>query len=256
MNDLDSNPTEPQQPRDTDVLKSPSARKRFGQLLVQRWPEYLVEIIVVIIGITISFAISNFNQDATNKALATVYLKDLREDIKSDIYSLQETIDQTDSIIASAKVLIEQTDSAALTPRELVTLVRSIIRRPNFTSKNATFSSLKSSANFQLIRDIKLKNLLFEYDQHYQTIKAMELAELQATVTIAGPYIIRSIPLVDSQRSSYWLKNLDVKSILNSIEFMNNVGLRIGNRSELLRSYIELTEIGNQIEKLIDQNLE
>lgn len=226
--------------------------------MVERWPEYVVEVIVVIIGITISFAISNFQQDSANKALSKVYLQDLREDIKSDAFTLKETIAQTDSILDSGKALLAQADSLSysLTKQELVAHVRSIIRRPNFTSKNATFSSLKSSANFQLIQDIKLKNLLFEYDQHYQSIKAMELAELQATVTIAGPYIIKTIPLLESQRSPYWLNKIDVTSILSSVEFMNNIGLRMGNRSELLRSYIELLEMGKEIEKLIGQSLQ
>ena len=66
-----------------------SKRKRFLLLLTQRWPEYVVEIIVVIIGITISFAISNYQQDSTDKKLAHIYLQDLREDIKSDIFTLR-----------------------------------------------------------------------------------------------------------------------------------------------------------------------
>ena len=152
-----------------------SIGKRFLLLLTQRWPEYVVEIIVVIIGITISFAISNYQQDSTDKKLAHIYLQDLREDIKSDIFTLGETIQQTDSVILSGQSLIAHSDSKiSLTKQGLVDLVRSLIRRPNFTSKNATFSSLKTSANFRLIKDIELRKLLFEYDQDYQTIKAIE----------------------------------------------------------------------------------
>ena len=139
--------------------------------------------------------------------------------------------------------------------KELVNFVRSIITRPNFISKNATFSSLKTSANFQLIEDIRLKNLLFEYDQQYQTIKAMELAELQATVTIAGPYLLKSIPLTDSKRSSYWLENLTVEEMIGSVEFMNNIALRIGNRVELLGSYKEILDTAHQIDEAIEGNV-
>ena len=83
----------------------------------------------------------------------------------------------------------------------------------------------------------------------------MELAELQATVTIVGPYFIKSIPLTDTPRSSYWLEKLDVDAILGSVEFMNNVALRIDNREELLRSYKEILETALQIDKGIQRNL-
>ena len=233
-----------------------SIGKRFLLLLTQRWPEYVVEIIVVIIGITISFAISNYQQDSTDKKLAHIYLQDLREDIKSDIFTLGETIQLTDSVILSGQSLIAQSDSnMSLTKQGLVDLVRSLIRRPNFTSKNATFSSLKTSANFRLIKVIGLRKLLFEYDQDYQAIKAIEAAELQATVTIVGPYIIKSIPLADSRQASYWVEKLDVEAILGSVEFMNNVALRMGNRKELLESYEEIRNTAVQIDSAIQRNL-
>jgi hypothetical protein len=235
----------------------PSKRKRFWLLLTQRWPEYVVEIIVVIIGITISFAISNYQRDSTDRRVAQIYLQDLGEDIKFDILALRETIQQTDSVILSGHSLISQNGSKRhLTKEGFVDRVRTIIRRPNFISKNATFSSLKTSATFQLIKDIELRKLLFEYDQVYQTIKAMELAELQATVTIAGPYFIKSIPLIDTPRSLYWLEKLDVDAILGSVEFMNNVALRIDNREELLRSYKEILETALLIDKGIQRNLQ
>jgi hypothetical protein len=237
---------------------SPRIAKRFSTLLAQRWPEYLVEIIVVIIGITISFAISKYQEDSRNRKLAHVYLEDLKEDIKSDIQSLDIVIQKTDSVIRSGQSLLNQSDAAkiSLTKKDLVNLVRAIIARPNFISKNATFSSLKTSANFQLIEDIQLKTLLFEYDQDYQTIKAMELAELQATVTIAGPYLLKSIPLTDSKQSSYWLEKLDIESTLLSVEFMNNIALRIGNRMELLNSYKDILVTARQIDEGIQRNLE
>ena len=254
------NPTGPESvPENTSPKESgngASTGKRFLLLLAQRWPEYVVEIIVVIIGITISFAISNYQQDSADKRLAQIYLQDLREDIKSDIFTLAETIQQTDSVILSGQALITQSDSnTSLTKQRLVALVHLLIRRPNFISKNATFSSLKTSANFRLIKDIELRKLLFEYDQDYQTIKAMEAAELQATVTIAGPYIIKSIPLADSPQTSSWLEKLDVKAILGSVEFMNNVALRMDNRQELLDSYKDIRYTAMQIDSAILRNL-
>jgi hypothetical protein len=233
-----------------------STGRRFRDLLVTRWPEYVVEIVVVIIGITISFGIANFQERSANNRMARIYLQDLSEDLKSDMQILRKTISKTDSVIRSGQMLLDQnnTGEISLSKEDLVNLVRILVQRPNFISKNATFSSLKTTANFQLIEDIQLKNLLFEYDQDYQTIKAMEAAELQATVMLTGPLVIRSIPLTDS-RHAHWLERLDVNAILSDIEFMNNVSLRVGNRSELRESYADLLTTAQQIVESIEKNL-
>ncbi len=249
----------------TDESRSPEdSEKRYrvtfqkiSQLLAHRWPEYVIEIIVVIIGITISLALSNWQENVSDSRLEQVYLKDLLEDISSDIDELEKTIGDTDSVIQSGNTLLKQSDAEKITleKREFVNLMRSIIKRPNFISKNATFSALKSSANFQLIKDIELKKLLFEYDQQYQGLKSVEQAELQETVVITGPYIIKCIPFADSKQSDYWLKTLDIGNILSDIEFVNNIVLRRGKRTELLESYNEILKIAYQIREALQRSV-
>lgn len=184
--------------------------------------------------------------------------KGLQEDIKSDIKSLDATIAKTEDVIRNGQSILDQskTEKPSLSKVELVALVVAILDRPNFYSKNATFSSLKSSANFHLLRDIGLKNLLFEYDQQYQSLKAVESAELQATIFITGPYIIKYIPLSDAQRSAYWLENFKEEIVLRNVEFMNNIVLRMANRDELLKSYVSILKTARQIEGSVKYNLE
>lgn len=231
---------------------------QFSQLLRKRWPEYILEIIVVIIGITISFGLNNIKEDASNSKLEQGFIKGLMDDISSDIKDLEETIRQTEIVIRSGQTLLDQSDAEKLTieKKEFVNLVRSIVERPSFVSKNATFSALKSSVSLQLIQDMELKNLLFDYDQQYQALKIVEAAEQQETVAITGPYIIKYIPLADSKRSDDWLKNLAMENILSDVEFVNNVILRLEKRKELLEGYKKVLDLAHQIQDALKRNLQ
>jgi hypothetical protein len=232
--------------------------RKVGKLLAERWPEYLLEIIVVIIGITISFAINNYQVSATNRSLEQTYLQGLLADISSDIIELQEVIVKTRAVVESCQVLIEhsRSDKATLTADKFIAHVMGVGQRPSYVSKNATFAGLKNSGNFNLISDNGLKLLLFEHDAQYQVIKTLENAELQVVVGITGPYILKYIPIDDPAKANAQIMNkLNVQSILGDVEFINNVILRADNRQELLATYEETLVIAKKIHGALEKNV-
>jgi hypothetical protein len=238
---------------------SPSTRfehiKKITVLFRQRWPEYLIEVVVVILGITISFALSNFQTNAANNTLEESYLKSLHDDFSSDSRELKETIIQTENVIKSAQVILERShdEQNTMEKNELIQLVRAIASRPNFVSKNATFSSLKNSVNLQLIRDLELRNLLFIYDQQYQALKIVEFFEGQEMITLIGPFILRNIPL--DSHFSQGFKPSEVNRLLADMEFINHIILRADKRKELLETYQEILTTSRQIELNLKKKL-
>lgn len=232
--------------------------RKFGKLLSERWPEYILEIIVVIIGISISFAINNYQTDAANRTLEQMYLTGLLEDINSDVDELEEAIFKTRAVLENGSLLVKQSlkDEPTLSSQEFIRHVRAIAERPNYISKNATFSALKSSGNFNLLLDNQLKALLFEYDQQYQGLKSLEMAELQLTAAITAPYIIKSIPIADSLATdNNHTMNINVKRVLNDIEFLNNVALRRSTRQELFESYTETLQVATNVRNALQKNI-
>jgi hypothetical protein len=232
--------------------------QKFGVLLAARWPEYLVEIIVVIIGITISFAISNMQIAENNRATEQLYLAELLADITSDIRELDSVISETQKVIQSAGTLLDEgrLKDPSMAKVIFVNHVTQIMGRPNFVSKNKTINALKSAGYFHLIKDNELKQTLFEYDQQYQGLKAVESAELQVMSTITGPYIIKFIPLNGRSKTENRIGAIDVQKIIVQIEFVNNIELRLSNRQELLEGYIALKELAHKIKDTATKNIE
>lgn len=120
----------------TEELKQSShgTTWKFGKLLSERWPEYILEIIVVIIGITISFTINNIQSDAADRRLEQTYLMGFLEDISSDILELEELITETKKVVECGRILLEQSgiNEPTVGKVEFVSHVRIIAGRPNY----------------------------------------------------------------------------------------------------------------------------
>jgi hypothetical protein len=233
-----------------------ASMKRIGTLVAERWPEYLLEIIVVIIGITISFTLNNFQTSAANKVLEETYLRGLQQDVQADIQELKETMERTSTVITSSEKILDESkrEKIVLTKNELVNLVLEIASRPNFVSKNSTLSSLKSSANLPLIRDASLKNLLFTYDQQYEGLKTVEFFEGQEVISLVAPVILKNIPLT-RDAGHKWIDTLSVERILSNVEFINSAIVRREKRHELFKGYAEILKTLTQIEEKLNENL-
>ena len=240
----------------SNAKKSFASIKRVGTLIAERWPDYLLEIVVVIIGITISFALNNFQANSADKILEENYLKGLQQDVQSDIYELRQTLERTKVVITSSEKILEYSRGQKVRPSndELINLVMAIASRPNFVSKNSTLLSLKSSANLPLIRDAGLEDLLFIYDQQYQGIKTVEFFEGQEVISLVAPFILKNIPL-SKDVAATGMDGLSIERIITNVEFINSAVVRREKRRELFQEYSEILETLTQIEAKLKENL-
>jgi hypothetical protein len=69
------------------------------------WKNHVVELIVVIIGITSALALNNWNENRLSENLETKYLQSLTKDIASDLQQLQELVEFYERAINSVMKL-------------------------------------------------------------------------------------------------------------------------------------------------------
>jgi hypothetical protein len=214
-------------------------------LIKEMWPAYLIEIIVIILGISITLALEEWRDHSKERHLEQIYLKNLLTDIQLDLQSLKYTTASTQNLLDHGNEILtylKDPVNKPLSASQLNTDIRTILARPDFVSNDATFSDLKSSGNLQLLRDIQLKNELFAYYNQAQNIKDIQNAEQQATITLSGSYFLKQFPLADvgpEQQSA--------ADAPKSIEFSNNVLLRVTTRQELLDLYVRADSLATRI---------
>jgi hypothetical protein len=223
------------------ILSVPPAHKKhsLAGLIREMWPAYLIEIIVIILGISITLALEEWRDNRRENHLEQIYLKNLHTDIEVDTKTLEQALTGTKKLLESGNKLLGYTrnpDDKNIQSAQLFVGVRAILGRPNFISDDASFTDLKSSGNLHLIDDIQLKNLLFAYYNETQHIKEVQDAERQATIILSGTYFLKRFSL-DTSRNLVPITPGEMNEILKNVEFGNNVLLRVLNRNELLNMY-------------------
>jgi hypothetical protein len=223
------------------AIPPPASPKKHSvaALIKNMWPAYLIEIFVIILGISVSLALEQWRDKSKEDRLENIYLKNLLADVDVDLQILHDVTVSTQSILDRGNELLQYSRKLSgkdFSSNQVNADVRAILGRPKFTSHDATFSDLKSSGNLHLIKDVQLKNILFAYYSLTQNINEMQDAEQQATITLSGSYFLKRFPIDDTDSLS-GLSGPELSSVLKNFEFNNNVLLRVLNRKELLEEY-------------------
>ena len=199
--------------------------------LRHRWPEYVIEIFVIVFSISISFALDQWKERRHEEEVEQLYLRTLSDNLAADIDALHEIIPETSLVIRKAQTLgAESRGSAPISPAQFEADIFDIARRPSFFAHDAAFSDLRSSGNLRVIHDFKLKNALFDYYGQYESIRAKETSERESLITLVAPYLIRKISIGPPGK-------LEAPAIRNDREFSNAMWVRVHERSELLADY-------------------
>jgi|SRR5450432_1224903 len=222
---------------------------RVAKLIKEMWPAYLIEIIVIILGITITLALEAWRDKMNEREIEHIYIQNLIADLHTDQADIKATIARTDSILFACKRLINYLNNETLHPiskQEVLSDVQKILGRPKFLSSDVTFSNLKGSGNLAIIHDIELKNALFSFYNETQHIKENQNAEQQTVIVISGNYFLKNFPLGSNSDQ--------MVSIPTDFEFRNHVLLRFENRNELMQLYKNAGKIAGQLETLLEKN--
>jgi hypothetical protein len=253
------NQQEPQPQSDQEPPNKPPAQKkgpgRVYELVQERWPEYVLEIIVIIFSITISFALDEWKEKERKQEVEQIYLKGLSDDLKRDRVLLREVMAETQQIVQKARTLVElnsQSDIDKLGYGQVIKDVKFVFKRPRFIAEDATFADLKSTGNMQLITNYRLKSSLFDYYKGYESIDQVETAELQTTNFVIAPVLLKRFPVVGDRALE---KKVDILSIINEIEFKNTMYIRQTTREELLRDYQRLYKQADTIQAMLTHQL-
>src|SRR5258706_8174991 len=90
-----------------ESIKNSSGKKyKLVHLIKEMWPAYLVEIFVIILGISITLALEQWRDNRKENHLEKIYLKNLLADINVDLQSLNYATANTKDILNKGNDLI------------------------------------------------------------------------------------------------------------------------------------------------------
>lgn len=137
------------------------------------WLDHFVNLIVVVTGISVAFALGNWNEEQKIKALQVTYIESMIDDINEDISQLDSLVKDEENNLEIYKRILEA-DSKPLSKDSSQLAISKVAQLNSFSSRNITYESIKSSGKFELL-DLKLRIDIIEfYHSGYEQIEQIE----------------------------------------------------------------------------------
>lgn len=168
-----------------------------------QWRDHLINFIVVVVGVTLAFYLSNRKASSDQRALELSSLRSIVSDLESDIADLKGSTDT----LKVMKDQLEQAVNTIMSGQSLENPGQSIgvlyVQLP-FIPNDNTYQSLLTSGKLDVIEDFEIRKQITDlYHSHYQTIKIIDELSSAQKNTLVFPYLMNVNPLD--------LKSVDVK---------------------------------------------
>lgn len=139
--------------------------KRLLTTLGQKWPEYLLEIIVISIGILVAFGLNNWNENRKKYQLEQDYYCRLLEDVKQDENRIKMHQATTQKRLDASNRMLGILQGPNPEQKEVFASMLVAMGGSNFSyaPTTAAFEDIKSSGNLNVLKDLEVKNSLSIY---------------------------------------------------------------------------------------------
>jgi len=149
------------------------AVRRITRALQRQGSYFVLEILVIIIGITLSLAINSWWESRKDERLAMDYLASIKADLEKDVTVLEKDLKMRQGQLQAAQQLITflRNDTMNLAPSTFVQNMVQLIIVIQFTPDKSSFEGLKSTGQLNLLKEEPLlTDLLSLYNFNYEFI--------------------------------------------------------------------------------------
>ncbi|MGB0176034.1 MAG: DUF6090 family protein [Owenweeksia sp.] len=149
------------------------------------WRYAIGELLIVIIGITVAFALNNWAGNIKDRDLEKAYLQSIKTDLQSDIQQLDSNIAELNRRMGYLQKLRPHLYTK-LSNRDTMALKMFAVTDPvGFHPQENTIQSMQFSGDLKLIKDLDLKNDIIA---HYSVYDKVEI-EIERHVYFAKDYL-------------------------------------------------------------------
>jgi len=161
---------------------------------------YVKELFVVVLGISIAFAVDKYAEIKKQDREELLYLQALKSDLENDIEQIQSVLDSSNKILGLTGELFGFIYSNAPAQRFSRQHVTCTYSTPYFSPNNGTYLSLINSGDLKILSDFKLRQeIVAFYTIEYDKIQKSDEFVRELTTNRIYPYILDEITFHPSE---------------------------------------------------------
>jgi len=215
----------------------------------RNWSKYIIELLVVFVGITAGFLLNSWREDALEQKQEINYLLSFQTDISNDkvdldslIFRFQKRVDTLTRILRVTEIIDQP-----LTEDLAITIVNEMLYLEWLSSSNDTYNDMINSGNLNLISDFKLKEKITSYYQFTEEVKNVEQYYKNHINDYCFPFIYKNFHLLRNEFVN--------KESYKSLEFTNMYLGVIALLQQNLSTYSEGLEKNIELQTALDNHL-
>jgi len=144
--------------------------KRILTTFKQKWPEYLLEILVIILGILAAFALNNWKEQKQEAQIELSALIDLRQELEINLEKLEYSIGRHEGGIENSKVVLGMARKGKVD----LEYFRTIHGLNTINPALGVIDKLTATAKIDYIHNDSLKKMLSEWKDEVLDLKENE----------------------------------------------------------------------------------
>ncbi|MFT4737905.1 MAG: hypothetical protein ACI8QD_002545 [Cyclobacteriaceae bacterium] len=237
--------------------------RRILTTLSHKWPEYLIEAIVIVASILAAYALDNWNEDRKELSKETKILKELIKGLEEDRRDIDYNLKNHEKALESQDVVLAWLESNRSYHDRLAFHFANCFRNTAFISNESTYATLKISGMALISNDSIREELTQLYDRTYESYLIYEnegfnlLRQCRENLSgvffsyipydgrqkdLQGSMVPRSPTTLKSNASfGYWLKTYRAHNII-SISLMQSKVKRVNHLIEHIKTSHSLSE--------------
>jgi hypothetical protein len=211
-----------------------------------RWYDFLIQVAVIFVSITLSFTFNNWQERRKNRELELFYLRQIQEDIAGDLKELDEDQKSYRFVENGYRYFWEYQPEKTKKPDSLYIYVNAFFREISPNVNNLGFETLRSSGKLDIISNPQIIRQLFKIHQE-------DLPNLQLGIEAyqffrretAYPLVFKKLNLTDRNTFRKLAADPEFRKLLTATFYF----------PQILNSYRAVEQDYMQLNRLIEEEL-
>lgn len=209
----------------------------------------LLEILIVIIGITIAFWLNNWGEERKERDLEMEFLKSLRTELATDSAAFAYQVGQNEKNLAGLNGFISLLRKKDYKNDSVTRFIGSFLNRNNWIINDNTFEVLKSGGKLDIISDFELRSDIsaFYRIRTFQTERILEVIQ---------HFMDNQMQVYLTKNSDYFISEQPDPAFVRDPEFQNLLVLWSELNDHKLGLYDQIIADITQLISKLDEHLE